>query len=171
MPRIHVCSLDRVPEAVARLGASRLVTLLREPPVPTPESLAPDHHLRLAMNDIAAPQHGMVHPGAEHIEELLTFVRAWDQRAPMVIHCWAGISRSTAACFITLCALNPARAEVEFAREIRSLSPPATPNALMIRLADDLLQRRGRMRAAIDSIGRGEEAAVGTPFSIPATTD
>jgi len=37
----------------------------------------------------------------------------------------------------------------------------------MVRLADDLLARDGRMVAAIDAIGRGAEAPQGEPFDLP----
>ena len=42
-----------------------------------------------------------------------------------------------------------------------------TPNRLMVALADDLLQRSGRMIKAIDGIGRGAEAAEGEPYQLP----
>ena len=46
-------------------------------------------------------------PCEEHVADLVQFALDWDRKAPLLIHCWAGISRSTAAAFITLCALNP----------------------------------------------------------------
>ena len=42
-------------------------------------------------------------PGAQHIDGLLDFGRDWNAEAPMLIHCWAGISRSMAAAYILLC--------------------------------------------------------------------
>jgi predicted protein tyrosine phosphatase len=100
--------------------------------------------------------------------QFLDFVAAWDGRGPMVIHCWAGISRSTAAAFIGLCALNPATSEDLIARFLRETSPTAYPNRLMIRLGDAALGRAGRMVAAVEAIGRGEIASEAIPFSIPA---
>jgi hypothetical protein len=37
----------------------------------------------------------------------------------------------------------------------------------MVRLADDLLERCGRMVDAIDGIGRGAEAREGEPYALP----
>ena len=54
----------------------------------------------------------------EHVEKLVDFVSGWDRAAPMVIHCFAGISRSTAGAFITACALNPN--PYRFSRRVRS---------------------------------------------------
>jgi hypothetical protein len=36
-------------------------------------------------------------PAKSHVEKLLAFVRRWDQATPLLIHCWTGVSRSTAA--------------------------------------------------------------------------
>jgi predicted protein tyrosine phosphatase len=86
----------------------------------------------------------------------------------MVIHCWAGISRSTAAAFITLCALNPETPEDLIAKRLREASPTAYPNRLMIRLGDKALERGGSMVDAVESIGRGIVASEAVPFSLPA---
>ena len=86
----------------------------------------------------------------------------------MVVHCWAGISRSTAAAFAALCAINPGVDEELIARRLREASPTAYPNRLMIRLADAALGRRGRMVEAIEGIGRGVVALEAVPFSLRA---
>ena len=103
-------------------------------------------------------------PGQDHVEQLLRFARAWPREKPLVIHCWAGISRSTAAAFIAVCALRPDRDEAEVAQALRAAAPSATPNARLVAVADDLLGRRGRMVDAIAAIGRGVDAYEGTPF-------
>lgn len=86
--------------------------------------------------------------------------------SPLVFHCWAGISRSTAAAYIAACALAPERDEANLALALRQASPSATPNARFVALADDILGRRGRMVDAIRGIGRGAEAMEGTPFML-----
>jgi predicted protein tyrosine phosphatase len=89
----------------------------------------------------------------DHIEGLLTFSRTWTREAPLLVHCWAGISRSTAAAYILLCDMRGPGYEAEIARELRELAPHAQPNRLMIRHADQLLAREGRMIAAVESMG------------------
>jgi hypothetical protein len=37
----------------------------------------------------------------------------------------------------------------------------------MVKLADDILNRHGRMSTAIARIGRGAEAAEGEPYQLP----
>lgn len=168
MPVIHVCSLARLGETVARARASHVVTLInRGTAVARPEGIAPERHLFLGMSDIVDPLDGHILPGEEHMARLLGFVRGWGRQAPIVMHCWAGISRSTAAAYIAACALAPGRDEEEIAGALRAASPSATPNARLVALADAALGRDGRMMRAIARIGRGADAFEGTPFTLP----
>lgn len=164
---VHVCPLAAIHEVVTGAGASHLMTVINAlTPVETPSLIGPGRHLKILINDIAMPQAGLVHAQPEHIDEILRFARDWDHAAPLVIHCWAGISRSTAAAFISLCALNDDGLESDIAWSIRKASSTATPNRLMVEIADDTLGRRGRMVDAVRSIGEGKAALAGTPFSI-----
>ena len=113
------------------------------------------------------PIEGLVLPNTSHISNLIEFLETWPKINPIVIHCWAGISRSTAAAFISQCFFNPSVDEFEIAQGLRRASASATPNRRLVDLADDVLDRRGRMRKAIEEIGRGELARVGEPFSLP----
>jgi predicted protein tyrosine phosphatase len=168
MPRIIVCPLSHVPISVDTHGASHLVSLIKQgTPVERPASIAVDRHLYLGFDDITEPMDGMIAPAEDHVRELLTFIDTWDQARPIVVHCYAGISRSTAGAFITMCALRPKRVEAEIARGLRTASPSATPNIRLVGFADRLLGREGRMVAAIEAIGRGEMAYEGKPFALP----
>ncbi len=164
---IHVCPLSKLERTVTNVNPARLVSLVRlVPEVPSPPNMAAEHHLRLPFHDIAEPREGYVMPGADHVERLLAFANSWDRSAPMLLHCFAGISRSTAAAYVIACALQPRRSEAEIADELRHASPTATPNPRLVAIADDMLMRDGRMNAAIIAIGRGAEAAEGVPFKL-----
>ena len=168
MPSIHVPPLSRLHETVAASRASHVVTLINAATaVPCPPGIDADRHLFIGVSDIVDPTDGHIVPAQVHVEQLLAFARAWDRSQPMVIHCWAGISRSTAGAFITLCALRPDRDEMELAASLRRASPSATPNARLVAVADDILRRDGRMREAVAAIGRGADAFEGTPFALP----
>ncbi len=167
MSSLHVCPLSMLHTTVEATGASHIVTLISHPtPVERPVCVSADRHLLIAVADIAEPTEGLVLPGPAHVEQLLAFVRGWDRASPMVIHCYAGISRSTAAAFIAACALAPERDEGELARRLRAASPSATPNPRLVAVADRLLSREGRMTDAVAAIGRGEFASEGKPFRL-----
>lgn len=162
---IYVCPLSRLAETVKMAGASHLVTLINAGmAVPRPPEIKPEHHLFLGFNDISAPVEGLVPPAEAHVRQLIDFILDWRGRTPMVIHCWAGISRSTAGAFIGACTLFPDRNEMDLARVLRRASPSATPNSRLVELADRLLERDGRMVEAIRAIGRGADAFEGAPF-------
>ncbi len=167
MPRIHVCPLSRVDEVARRVGAASLVTLINPDfDVRRPSCIDASRHLRLSLADIDAPAEEHVAPGEDHVRDLVAFARAWGRREPMLIHCYAGVSRSTAAALIVAAALCPTRDERELARDLREASPTATPNSLLIRHADAVLARRGRLVAAAASIGRGADCHEGEPFAL-----
>ena len=153
--RIHVCALRHIPEMVKQTGARHLVSAINADCLPvTPAAISRDRHLKLDMHDITELQPGTTLPSTEHVLELLDFVQSWDRQAPILIHCFAGLSRSTAAAFITLCALNPRAPEVAIAQALRRSSDTAIPNRLFVMLADKVLYREGRMVAALDSMGQ-----------------
>ena len=154
MPCIHVCPLSKLPETVRATGARSLVTLIDEgTAVRRPAGIAAEEHLVVVVSDIVAELDGHTLPAKSHVEELLAFVLRWDQGAPLLIHCFAGVSRSTAAAFIAACALRPHRNEAEIAQAVRANSPTATPNARLVAIADAMLGRNGRMVAAVEKIG------------------
>ena len=164
---IHVCSLARLHNTVAATRASHMVTLLSTIDiVERPHSIVAKNHLILGMDDIAVPIDGYTHPAEEHVVELIEFVRSWDRCAPLVMHCYAGISRSTAGAFIGACALNPWRDEIAIAQMIRRSSPTATPNPMLVGHADRILKRQGRMIRAVEAIGYGRPASEGDPFQL-----
>jgi predicted protein tyrosine phosphatase len=164
---IHVCSLARLHQTVEDTGARHVVTLLKEISlVGRPPSISPENHLHIDVDDIICPIDGYNHPCEQHVSRLLKFITAWDRAAPIVIHCYAGISRSTASAYAAACALNPRRDEMAIARELRRASPTAMPNKLIVSLADRILQRQGRMIAAIETIGPGDVAYEADPFRL-----
>ena len=164
---IHVCSLAALPETVRLTGASHVLTVMANvDQVLRPASVLPANHMKIAFDDITEPMDGFVAPSAEHVERVLSFVRGWDRSAPLVIHCYAGVSRSTASAFAAACALNPHRDEMVIARQIRTASPIANPNRLLVSLADKALGRDGRMLRALDDIGPASMMVEGKPFRV-----
>jgi len=164
---IHVCSLARLHDTVRETGARHVVTLIKDVSlVHRPASITPENHLLLDMDDINEHIDGYVVPAEAHVGDLLRFVRAWPREAPLVVHCYAGISRSTAGAFVTACALNPQRDEMIIARALRNASPTAMPNMRIVSLADRMLGRNGRMILAIQSIGPGMAAYASEPFRL-----
>lgn len=153
------------------IGAAHAVSLINSiemQDVITPTHITAENHLRLVMSDIDHPEEGRIMPTAEHVRALLAFLPRWARDTPLLIHCRAGVSRSPAAAFIALCALNPQADEWSLARRLREAGRLANPNRLIVSLADEVMRRDGRMMAAMDvfeNAGRPEE---GELFSLDA---
>jgi predicted protein tyrosine phosphatase len=162
---IIVGPLSKVQPLIDAHGVRHVVTLLApETPLENPRGVDQERHLKLFFHDIVQHMDGHPPPTTADAEKMLAFFQSWQREAPMLIHCWAGISRSTAAAFTALCMLRPAADEEELAFELRRASPSATPNRLIVSLADDILGRQGRMVKAVEKIGRGADAFEGVPF-------
>ena len=164
---LHVCSLAALSDTVRATGASHVLTVMANvEQVQRPVSVLPANHLKVSMDDITEVMDGFNAPCETHVEQVLAFVRGWDRAAPMVVHCYAGISRSTASAFAAACMLNPHRDEISIARQIRAASPIAQPNRLIVSLADKALGREGRMLRALDEMGPGSMTVEGRPFRV-----
>ena len=165
---ILVTPLSAVEDTVRAYRPSHLVTLLSpEHMIETPAGVDPARHLKLSVNDVAEAWFAESPPAPHHVDALLTFGRAWNAEAPMLVHCWAGISRSMAAAFILLCdRLGPGHEE-KIAHAMRKAAPHAFPNPLLVSLADEALARDGRMIEAVRAIGRGDIVAEGRCVELP----
>jgi len=167
--RIWVSSLARVVEVAEREAPGRAVSLLSPGDVfPEIACVTPDAHHRVHLHDIREEMDGYEAPGRAHVANLIGFLEDWEAEAPLLVHCWAGISRSTATAFIAACIANPDAEEAAIALALRDASPTAFPNTRIVAFADDLMGRRGRMTAAVDGMGRGVPAEEAEPFFIPA---
>ena len=166
---IYVCPLSRAPLLAREKNVSHVVSLL-DPATPFPviKEVGP-RHLCVEVHDIEQEMEGLNSLCDARVKRLLEFVSDWDRVNPILIHCYAGISRSTATAFITACAHNPNTDEEEIALALREASPSASPNRRFVALADAELGRSGRMSRAIEHIGRGaswHDIGEATPFSI-----
>jgi len=151
---IIVCPLSRAPYIARKQSPSRAVSLL-DRDTAFPELGMGERHLQLDVHDIESEIEGMDACCDTRMGRIIEFVGGWDRNAPILIHCWAGISRSTATAYITACVHNPGADERAIAEALRDASPTATPNRRFVALADQALGRNGRMSAAIEAIGPG----------------
>ena len=167
--KILVTPLSEIEAAIAAHRPSHMITLLDpEYLIDTPQGIAADRHLKLGVWDISQPREGMTLAGPAQVEQILAFGQGWDGAEPMLVHCWAGISRSTATAFMIACARNPHAAELDIAQRLRRAAPHAYPNRRLVGLADEALGRKGRMVEAIEAIGDSDFAVMGRTFELPA---
>ena len=148
-----------------------IVTITQMPQ--TPSYMQKENHLRLVFNDIKSPITGLKAASEEDIIALLHHGEKWQEqqreereKSPLYIHCWMGISRSTAAALIIAVYLFPEKGIDFWVNMLREKSPSATPNPYMISLADHHLQLDGQLINAVKKIGRGRDAMLGNVFRL-----
>lgn len=143
--QIRICGLEEI--VTHAPWATHVVSLCATPTRGTVERLlagAQGEILRLDFDDSADP-HESGSPRAGHIREILGFGKTVPEDGRLLVHCLAGVSRSTAAAWAILCARHPRRSADELFREVLDLRPIARPNVLMTALADKALKRQGTM--------------------------
>jgi len=151
---LTICGLEELDYHSAQ-GVTHVQSIL-DPDWPEPDAFwAFDPHLRttLHFHDAieAAPE--VVLPERTDIEAILAFGRdSGDDLRHLLIHCHAGISRSTAAMAMILAQVFPHEKEEAIVDRLMRIRPQAWPNSRMIEFADELLGREGRLSAAVGRI-------------------
>jgi predicted protein tyrosine phosphatase len=147
--RITICGIDEL-RLHGDAGVTHVLSIL-DPDWPDPaEFIAYDPHHRIALrfHDVIAPSPSIVPPSPDHVEQLLAFGReanAAGSDTHILIHCHAGISRSTAAAALLLAQADPARQPADIFAEIARLRPRAWPNLLLLELGEAALGRQGEI--------------------------
>lgn len=163
--QIWVSGLADFDQIVRQKKPKRIISTISEHQIPpTPEGVEAEHHLVLNFNDISRPLKGMKAPDTPDMDKLIAFAQKWDEQCPIFVHCWMGISRSTASALIIALVRRPEFDDELAARHLRYIAPSATPNPRLIELADRQLGRGGALISAVNKIGRGRMASQGSAF-------
>jgi predicted protein tyrosine phosphatase len=157
--KITVCGIDEL-QGHCAVGVSHVLSIL-DPgwPVPSAFGAFGEHErLELRFNDVTEDEAGMEPPRPEHVAALLAFGRDLQAEpgptstavgAHLLVHCHAGVSRSTAAMTLILAQALPERPAAEVVGEILRIRPQAWPNLRMVEMGDAMLGRGGSLVAAV----------------------
>jgi len=150
---LTVCGLDELDRHSGR-GVTHILSIL-DPEWPEPEAFQDfDPHFRatLRFHDAIEPDPGVVLPEKSDVDAILEFGREAGDVRHLLIHCHAGISRSTAAMLMILAQADPRETEDAVVGRLLQVRPQAWPNSRMIGFADERLGREGRLSAAVARI-------------------
>jgi predicted protein tyrosine phosphatase len=116
--------------------------------------IPPERRLLLICDDVSSPEveefSTIRPPTKEHVSQGLAFARSLPSEAKLLVHCYAGVSRSTAMAYAILCQTFPKRSEIDLLRRLAPTRKLFIPNGLILIYADELLQRYGRMVEAVE---------------------
>jgi predicted protein tyrosine phosphatase len=150
---LTVCGLDELDGHAGR-GVTHVLSIL-DPDWPEPEAFltfAPHVRATLRFHDAIEPAPGVVLPERADVEAILAFAGDAGDVSHLLIHCHAGISRSTAAMLMILAQAYPRESEAAAVERLLAIRPQAWPNSRMVAFADELLGRDGRLKAALSRI-------------------
>lgn len=140
-------------------------------PVKTPFGVNPENHRHFHFDDLTeevpirhSSRDGTVIrqalPTKKDMEDILAFfqsIKAEDAR--IYLHCFAGVSRSTATGFMLHCSMHEPGTEpgCMMLTERSALSSSIWPNELMVSFADQILGRNGAMIKAVNDWKEAEK--------------
>lgn len=153
---LTICGIEELPEHGPR-AVTHVLSLLDPnwPELTGFQGYATHRRTTLRFHDVIDPAPGMTAPTKDHVAEILHFggelaaEAASEATRHLLVHCHAGISRSTAAMISLLAQADPREDEDRLFERVRQIRPQAWPNSLMIGYADDILGRDGRLVAAL----------------------
>jgi len=152
--RITICGIPELGEH-CEAGVTHVLSIL-DPDWPDPEAFndfPPHRREALRFHDVIGPVSATaILPTVRHVAQLLEFGREVMAAGPethLLIHCHAGISRSTASAALLLAQAVPARSADEIFAEIARLRPRAWPNLLLLEHGEAALGRHGEIVPAV----------------------
>ena len=157
---IVVCSLKDLETVCESVKPSHLISVIDPGYAPeTPVGIK--NHLKLGFDDIVQVSSNnhiyrlngndipQLPPNKEHTDSIIKFSSSWNQKNPIVIHCWCGVSRSMATATYLMCSLDSSNIERNI-RYIRSIAPHANPNKLMLSFYEKILNTKGKISSTFD---------------------
>lgn len=155
--RVTICGIPELGEHCAA-GVTHVLSIL-DPEWPDPPAFAtfaPHSRLALRFHDIIEPAPDRYAPSREDVERLLAFgveLRG-GPASHLLVHCHAGVSRSTAATALILAQQHPEWPAREVLDAVAQLRPRAWPNLRILEFGDALLGRGGEIVAAAGLVYR-----------------
>lgn len=154
---LTVCGIEEL-SGHCEAGVSHVLSIL-DPDWPVPEafgSFGEHAKLELRFHDVIEPSPGIVVPREEDVRAILAFGRGLETEAAsrLLVHCHAGISRSTAAMALVLAQARPALPAEAILQGILGIREKAWPNLRLLELGDAMLGREGTLPAAAAAIYR-----------------
>src|SRR5436305_13929888 len=155
--RLTICGIPEL-DAHCAAGVTHVLSIL-DPDFDDPPAFAafsPHRRLALRFNDIIEPEPGRLAPARADVERLLAFGRELiDAPNPhLLIHCHAGVSRSTASAALILAQAWPDRPASAALEAVSAIRPRAWPNLRILEFGDALLGRVGGTVAAVAGVAR-----------------
>ncbi len=156
---ITVCGLEELASHADR-QVSHVLSIL-DPDMAEPEAFgAYGEHARLELkfHDIIVETPGFLAPQPGHVAQILEFgrdiLRDPENVRHLLVHCHAGISRSTASMALLLAQAQPELGAGDVLAQVLHIREKAWPNLRILALGEEQLGRSGEFTSAVAGIYR-----------------
>jgi len=151
---IFISNVDKVPGMIHQHGITHVLTLLRGKELNElllPRSFDRANWLYLDMDDVISDDYQSA-PSIEQVDQILKWAASLPDDARLLVHCYAGVSRSTAAAL----AIKVMKQGIDMIPEcidwLVDHRPIACPNPLITKYADSLLGAGGNLHLAAEKV-------------------
>lgn len=151
---IFVSSIDHVHNTILSKGITHVLTLLtldQRENIRIPSSFDKKNWLFLEMEDTADYFHYDA-PKKDQVDHLLNWGRRLPSDAKLLVHCFGGISRSTAAALALKIQCIGIGSINESVNWLLNHRPIARPNIIITKYADELLNANGKLISIVNNI-------------------
>ena len=158
-PSIQICSLETVQKI--ELSSYSGVITIENSTIENPfrvENGTPEQ-LILKFDDISSTMDDYIKPQKFHIKKALSFANKVDD-GTLLIHCHAGISRSSAIALAIITESFGAGRESDAVEFLAKINPNARPNKSLILMTDEML---GREMALFKTVSNMMQLTIHSP--------
>lgn len=154
--KVYVSSRSQVSKVTGKVGATHVLSLLDPGKRPW---LHPKTELKnwklFIFEDVIDPNYDRA-PTKDHVEQILAWARNLPPDAVLLVHCEAGISRSTAAALAILVQYHGIDQIDRCVDLLFGVRPESAPNPLIAKYADELLNCNGKLLDAARKLNQNK---------------
>jgi len=161
---LRIVAFADLEEGVPLFAPSHIISMMD-----TALTLPGEHaHLRVAVDDVTVPIEGYIHPVQAHLDQVLAFTADLTAMDRLLVHCFAGISRSTAAAIAVL--IQHGIDYAEAFKMVAAERPMLLPNRALIRLTDRHFGLDGALEAHVKRFYRQQTLAWRAAYRLHGTS-
>ncbi len=144
---LEICGYSDLDRIIEKFKPTHIISLIEN------VRFLGNNHLHLQVSDIHGPTLGFTHPIKEHLDELLDYTRNLTDSDRILVHCFAGQSRSTAAAIAII--IQHGMNYIDAFDHVSSLRPISLPNTAFIKLIDNHFELNGKLIKHNDDYRKG----------------
>jgi predicted protein tyrosine phosphatase len=153
LPTYYVCSRNQVAALTSKVGATHILSLLDPGVRPYLHPKTDRNNWLLIICCDVLKENEPNAPTREQVSKILDWGKQLPNDAVVIVHCEAGVSRSTAAALALM--VQDTNNDIEQCiKRLIDVRPTAIPNPIISKYADELLNCNGKLYQAAEELSK-----------------